>query len=305
MTSVEYIPCNLCGSTDSHVRYPATIPYGEVPDDWSAYRCTSAGYGLHHTIVQCNRCDFVYTNPRWLGGQILNSYQAVEDPLYLEERAGRVLTFQHHLKPLHAITGPPAGRRLLDVGCYTGIFVEIAAKAGWDAYGVDPSGWAVEEARRDGLQVREGTLATADFPVSHFDVITMWDVIEHLSDPASELQEAHRLLRPGGTLVVHTMDIDSLFARFMGHRWPWLMEMHLFYFSQSTLRQMVEEIGYQVAHSSPQGRYTRLGYLVTRVRAFSRPVAWLMEGLVDLLHLNGVAVPINLGDLFTLYARKV
>ena len=51
------------------------------------------------------------------------------------------------------------------------------------------------------------------------------------------------------------------------------MEMHLFYFSQGTLRQMVEGIGYRVIHSAPQGRYTRLGYLVTRVRAFSRPAA--------------------------------
>ena len=304
MTEIEYIPCNLCGSTDCRERYPATIPYGEIPADWSAYRCTSAGYGLHHNIVQCRQCGFVYTNPRWLGDQILNSYEAVEDPLYQQEREGRVLTFQHHLRPLQAITGPPAGHRLLDVGCYTGIFVGIAAAAGWDAWGLDPSSWAVSEACRDGLQVMEGTLATACFPDEHFDVITMWDVIEHVGDPAAELRQAFRLLRPGATLVVHTMDIDSFFARAMGGRWPWLMEMHLFYFSRLTLRQMVEKIGYQVIHSSPQGRYTRLGYLVTRVRAFSRPAAWLMERLVNLFHLNGVAIPINLGDLITLYARK-
>ena len=304
MSNIEYIPCNLCGSTDCCERYPATIPYGDIPADWSAYRCTSAGYGLHHTIVQCNQCGFVYTNPRWWGGQILNHYQAVEDVLYLQEREGRVLTFQRHLKPLQAITGPPAGRRLLDVGCYTGIFVEIAAAAGWDAWGVDPSSWAVGEAQAAGLQVVEGTLFTAGFPDGHFDVITLWDVIEHVSDPAAELCQAYRLLRPGGVLVVHTMDINSLFARLMGHRWPWLMEMHLFFFSQRTLRQMVERVGYRVIRSEPQGRYTRLGYLVTRVRAFSRPAAWLMERLVNGLRLNSVAAPINLGDLFTLYARK-
>ncbi len=304
MTDVEYIPCNLCGSTESRERFPATIPYGEIRADWSAYRCTSAGYGLHHTIVECRKCGLVYTNPRWLGGEILHSYQAVEDPLYLEEREGRVLTFQHHLQPLHAMTGAPAGRRLLDVGCYTGVFVEIAAGAGWDAWGVDPSSWAVAEARKDGLQVVEGTLATAGFPAEHFDVITMWDVIEHVGDPISELREAYCLLRPGGILVVHTMDIDSLFARLMGGRWPWLMEMHLYYFSQRTLRRMVETAGYQVIRSAPQGRYTRLGYLVTRVSALNRPAGWLLERIVELFHLNGLAAPINLGDLVTLYARK-
>jgi ubiquinone/menaquinone biosynthesis C-methylase UbiE len=239
-----------------------------------------------------------------MGEKILNSYQAVEDPLYLEEREGRVLTFQHHLHPLHKITGEPAGRRLLDVGCYTGIFIEIANTAGWDALGVDPSAWAVNEARKTGLKVVEGTLSTVPFPDEHFDVITMWDVIEHLGDPAGELARAHQLLRPGGTLVVHTMDLDSLFARTMGGRWPWLMEMHLFYFTRQTLRNMVESAGFRVIRSLPQGRYTRLGYLATRVRAFSRPVAWLMERVISIFGMGSMAVPINLGDLVTLYARK-
>ena len=305
MTDLEYIPCNLCGSTDCTVRFPATIPYGDIPKDWSAYRCTSAGYGMHHTIVQCNQCGFVFTNPRWLGSEVLHSYEAVEDPLYVQEREGRVLTFQRHLKPLHEITGPPTtGRRLLDVGCYTGVFVEIAQDAGWDAWGVDPSAWAVQEAHKSGLQVVEGTLATTGFPDAHFDVITLWDVIEHVEDPAAELRAAHRLLRPGGYLVVHTMDIDSLFARVMGSHWPWLMEMHLFYFSQRTLRQMVKKAGYTILRCEPQGRYTRLGYLVTRVRALSRPAGWALDKLVSALRLHTLAIPINLGDLVTLYAIR-
>ena len=160
------------------------------------------------------------------------------------------------------------------------------------------------EARKNGLQVVEGTQASAGFAEGQFDVITMWDVIEHVGDPAAELREAYRLLRPGGILVVHTMDIDSLFARVMGQQWPWLMEMHLFYFSQRTLRRMVERAGYHILHCAPQGRYTRLGYLVTRVQALSRPAAWLLNGAVSAFRLQRLALPINLGDLVTLYAIK-
>ena len=304
MADIEYISCNLCGSTESTELYPATIPYGDIPTNWDAYRCTSAGYGLHHTIVRCAECGLVFTNPRWLGGTILSSYEAVEDPLYVQEREGRVLTFQRHLKPLHAIAGLPENRRLLDVGCYSGIFVEIAAAAGWDAWGVDPSSWAVAEARKTGLQVVDGTLSTAGFEDEVFDVITMWDVIEHVGDPSAELGHAFRLLKPGGFLVVHTMNIDSLFAKAMGARWPWLMEMHLFYSSRSTLRRMVDKTGFRVISVAPQGRYTRLSYLVTRVRALSRPVAWAMQHLIEMFGLGGFAIPINLGDLVTLYARK-
>jgi hypothetical protein len=132
---MEYVTCNLCGADDALVRYASTIvssPSGKAPQ---SFACTHDGYGRHHTIVQCRRCGLVYTNPRLDNSDILDTYQAVEDPLYVEEREGRVLTFEHHLGPLEGITGPPNGRPLLDVGCYTGVFVEIAQQHGWEAWG--------------------------------------------------------------------------------------------------------------------------------------------------------------------------
>ncbi len=300
---MEHVHCNLCGADDNVVRYPCTIE-AEGHGDWRAFRCTHSGYGRHHTIVQCRRCGLVYTDPRPDGCDIVETYQAVEDPLYVEEREGRVLTFERHLRPLEHITGPPNGRPLLDVGCYTGVFVEIAARHGWDAWGVDPSRWAVAQARARGLRVVEGTLDTADLPEGAFDVVTMWDVIEHVTDPSGVLQRAYQLLKPGGLAVVHTMDIDSLFARLMGGRWPWLMEMHIYYFSRSTLRAMLEDCGFCVLGDRPQGRFQRLGYLMNRVGALVPFVGLPAEWLVTKLGLRGLAVPVNLGDLFTAYAQK-
>jgi 2-polyprenyl-3-methyl-5-hydroxy-6-metoxy-1,4-benzoquinol methylase len=301
---MEYVCCNLCGADETIVRYPSTIRGNPRAEDWSAFACTHDGYGRHHTIVQCRRCSLVYTNPRLDHHDIVDTYQAVEDPLYLEERKGRVLTFERHLKPLERLTGPPNGRPLLDVGCYTGVFVEIAARHGWDAWGVDPSRWAVEQAQARGLHVVPGTLETADLPEATFDVVTMWDVIEHVADPRGVLQQVYRLLKPGGLVVVHTMDIDSLFARLMGARWPWLMEMHIYYFSRRTLRAMLEQCDLHVLSDRPQGRYQRLGYLMNRVGALVPLVGRPAEWLVTKLRLRGLAVPVNLGDLFTAYARK-
>jgi ubiquinone/menaquinone biosynthesis C-methylase UbiE len=298
---MEHVHCNLCGADDAMVIYPSTL---EQDSDWRAFRCTHGGYGTHPPIVQCQRCGLVYTDPRPDGDDILETYRAVEDPLYIEEREGRVLTFEHHLKPLERLTGKPDGRPLLDVGAYTGVFVEIAAQHGWDAWGVEPSSWAVKQGRARGLHIEQGTLDTADLPDGHFHVVTMWDVIEHLTDPREALLQAHRLLTPDGLLVVHTIDIESLFARLMGPRWPWLMEMHIYYFSRRTLHAMLKRCGFQVLVSKPQGRYLRLGYLMNRVRALvpllGRPAEWL----VTELGIRHLAVPVNLGDLFTVYARK-
>jgi len=135
-------------------------------------------------------------------------------------------------------------------------------------------------------------------------VITMWDVIEHFTDPLRELRESHRLLKKGGLICIHTMNVESPLARLMGPRWPWLMEMHLYYFSPRTLREMLKKAGFTVVRMVTQGRFLRLGYLITRVEPYSSLVAGGMDKLATALGLKGWAVPINLGDLFTTFARK-
>jgi len=301
---MEQVACNLCGAEDAELLFAATLPGSESPADWSAYRCTHSGYGIHPPIVRCRRCGLVYANPRREEADLEDTYAAVEDPLYLEEREGRVLTFEHHLRPLERLTGPPAGRALLDVGAYTGVFLEIAARHGWETWGVEPSRWAVEEARRQGLNVMQGTTRTTGLPRAYFDVVTMWDVIEHLADPLEELSRAHSLLKEGGLLVVHTIDIGSPFARLMGQRWPWLMEMHLIYFDRRTLRAMLEKAGFSVVDLQAQGRYLRLGYLMSRLAALVPALGRPMEWLVTRLRLRRLPVAVNLGDLCTAYARK-
>mgnify|MGYP003881417679 CR=1 FL=1 len=90
----------------------------------------------------------------------------------------------------------------------------------------------------------------------------------------------------------------------MGARWPWLMEMHLYYFDRRTLRRMLEKAGFRVHRIFAQGRYLRLGYLMNRVGAL---IPWLgrpAERLVTRLGLRKVPVAINLGDLCTAYAYK-
>ena len=301
---MEYVACNLCGSRDSQVLYPSTVPEGSTAGDVEHFRCTSSGYGKHHTIVKCRNCGLVYTNPHRKASAILHNYEEVVDQLYLEEREGRVLTFRRNLRPLEELMPPDPGRRLLDVGCHIGVFLEIAQERGWEVWGVEPSHWAAGEARSRGLRVIEGTLENAHLAGQSFDVITMWDVIEHLTDPLRELRESHRLLKKGGLICIHTMNIESPLARLMGSRWPWLMEMHLYYFSPRTLGKMLRRAGFTVVKIVNQGRCLRLGYLVTRIEPYSSLIARGMGKLVTAFGLKEKAVPINLGDLFTAFARK-
>jgi 2-polyprenyl-3-methyl-5-hydroxy-6-metoxy-1,4-benzoquinol methylase len=297
------VNCVLCGRDEWQVRYPATMN-GDAAPDVAAFRCTSAGYGTHPQIVQCVSCGHVYANPRWMDEDLLGAYAAVEDEVYLAEREGREITFRHHLESLIRHTGPAAGRSLLDVGAYIGVFVAVAREMGWEAMGVEPSAWAANVAQAADLPVIEGTLESEALEGRRFAAITMWDVIEHVVDPGAELARAYELLAPGGVIAVHTMDIDSAAARLLGQRWPWLMDMHVHYFSQRTLRQLLQKQGFEVLWSGAQGRYLRLGYLATRLKGLSPALGRLAERVLQHPALARVAVPVNLGDLFTVFARR-
>jgi 2-polyprenyl-3-methyl-5-hydroxy-6-metoxy-1,4-benzoquinol methylase len=286
------------------VLYPATMTNGQSLNV-DAFRCTNVGYGHHPQIVACDHCGHVYANPRWSEEALVDAYTAVEDEIYVSERTGRELTFQKHLAAMEKQIGAANGRSLLDVGAYIGVFVEVARASGWQACGVEPSTWAAQEAQRRGLDVIQGTQDDPALQGSQFDVLTMWDVIEHVADPLAEVQKANRLLKPDGWLVIHTMDIDSLMARLMGSRWPWLMDMHLHYFSQQSMAYMLELAGFEVVWSGSQGRYLRLGYLASRVGGLNESLGRLAEWGVNRLNMVETAVPINFGDLFTVYARKI
>ncbi len=302
---MEWVACNLCGNDDAVLLYPALLPRTNSPDSIARYRCTSTLYRQHHTIVRCRQCGLVYANPRPSEEEVLRAYQEVVDPLYLREEMGRQLTFRRHFKTVEDIVGiSPGGRRLLDVGCYIGLFLKVAQECGWEAWGLEPCHWAVEEGRRRGLSILEGTLKGMSLPAESFDVLTFWDVVEHLADPRATFVEARRVLKPGGWIIIQTLNVESWPARLLGPHWPWLMEMHLYYFSPRTLTRLLEEVGFTSVKRARLGRYLRLGYLASRLESFSPRLARGLQWTLERLHLAEWPILIHAADLFTLCARK-
>lgn len=299
---MKYVLCNVCGADNWTVRYPSTLASGGLQVE--AFRCTSAGYGEHTQIVECHECGHIYANPTWEVHELMDAYETVEDETYVEEREGRELTFSKHLEAVEALFGAANGRSLLDVGAYIGVFVEIAQKSGWQATGVEPSAWAVGEAKQRGLNVIEGTMDAPELTGRQFDLVTLWDVIEHVEDPKGEILKAHGLLKPGGMLVMHTMNTDSLLAKVMGGRWPWYMAMHVHFFSKRTLTRLMEDAGFDVKLARTEGRYLRLGYVATRIGGINAIFGRIAETIVHKFGWESVAVPINFGDLFTIYGTK-
>ena len=186
------VRCPLCGADDYHVRFEDRLD-GVAVDPQRHYTSTSSAYGEHGRIVECRSCDLVYMNPRPHHQSVQDNYAAVEDTRYLEEEQGRVETFTESLD--HVRQYMPDGH-LLDVGCHVGTFLTIAEQAGFQVTGVEPSAWASGIARgRISGPVHRGAVEDAPLPEGGYDAVTLWDVIEHLPDPALDVRLHTRRVR--------------------------------------------------------------------------------------------------------------
>jgi SAM-dependent methyltransferase len=140
------------------------------------------------------------------------------------------------------------GGRLLDIGCNIGKFLSEAARAGYDVTGVELNGECADYARATfGFDVRSDYLENIGFPDATFDVVTMYDVLEHVPDMAAILTEIRRILRPGGLLVVQSPNLDSLMAELTGSSWSWLSPPdHLYHFTPPSLAALLRRAGFAV-----------------------------------------------------------
>lgn len=151
------------------------------------------------------------------------------------------------LEPRVRLVAEQPGRRVLDVGCATGEFLDAMRAAGWIVAGVEPAPWAADRALARGLPVWRATLRRSALPQASFDVVTMWDVIEHLSDPRDDLAAVRRALRPDGRLILTTPVLDGWEARRFGRRWPgWDAPRHLLVFDRSSLERLLDSAGFRI-----------------------------------------------------------
>ena len=275
---VESVACILCKATANRVLYhsPAPVDTQALAD----YMASTDRYDCYGRIVRCAGCGLVYTNPRPAASRVRGAYAAAVDHEYACEDASR--SINAHMS-LHTIKRHVQAGRLLDVGCSTGYFLN-AARLAFEVRGVEPSRWAVDYARtRLHLDVIQGHIEDVVLPLESFDVLTMNDVIEHFPDPRAALERSAALLRPGGILYLVTPDIGSFSARVLRGRWWGLRPAHLFYFSRSTMRALLEQCGFEVVQVRSFGRIFTYGYWLSRIRNYPRSIYRLAAAVIRTL----------------------
>lgn len=284
--------CNLCGGTK-------TQPF-----------CPENGRGL----VQCDECGLVYVAEQPVADEL---YALYGETYFKNDDSGEV-GYTDYIKDERNIRKTVNRRfdhiekfvkpgRLLDVGCAMGFFIDEASKRGWQVEGQDISHYATEYVmNRFGHTAHHGSLLQLELPQGAYDLVTMYDVIEHVPDPKGYMQRVAELVKSGGVFELATPDVGSIPARMTGKRWIGykLSDEHVYYFSVQTLTRMLDEAGFDVEHVRHIGKHITMNLFLDRLGFYapwlSRPLQWLERTF----KLSTRSFYVNPFDIVAITARK-
>jgi SAM-dependent methyltransferase len=180
----------------------------------------------------------------------------------------------------------------------------VAARRGWEVAGCEPNRWLCEWGKKTyDLEIQPGTLFDHRYPDCAFDVVTVWDVLEHTADPLGFLAECHRILKPGGLIVVNYPDIGSWIARVMGRRWLFLISVHLYYFTRRTITEALRRACFEVVRMRPHFQWLEVDYVLRRGEPVAGVFARAAKRVIAGLGLSRSQVPYWLGQTLVV-ARK-
>ncbi|MGB9872141.1 MAG: class I SAM-dependent methyltransferase [Anaerolineae bacterium] len=231
--ALEWVDCDFCGGS-------RTTPVFAIRD-------LKLGLPGEFHLVRCDGCGLLYINPRPTWGA-LQEYYPEYYPSFIQFNSSKN-PWDGVVRRCRIVSSYQNGRRLLDVGCGTGAFLKEMSRFGeWELYGVEPLSVPAQIAREQGnIKIFQGTLLESDFSSEFFDVVTWWDVLEHVPNPRACLRETFRILKPGGWLFVQTPDPGSWEARLFGPHWiGWDTPRHLYLFSRPVLIRQLEKTGFRI-----------------------------------------------------------
>jgi SAM-dependent methyltransferase len=245
----------------------------------------AAEHGGHTVrLAKCGDCGLVYIDPAptpkslsefYNSVYLTPDYRKVDGASIPDPKREFYATFQvmeAHVDDIEAYKTPPG--RLLDVGCSYGAFLLEAATRGWSVTGVEPFADAAVFARDNtGMSVFQGEFLAVTLPSEYFDVITMYEVLEHVANPAAVLMKALEIARPGGILVITAPNADSPAALTCCGGWVGLkFPTHLQFFNFITTRNVLSAVGWEPLRIKSGGGYAGQMMAIARKPGPEKPI---------------------------------
>lgn len=269
---------------------------------------------LGYKFTKCLKCGLYWIDFNFSYNQFLNNFyqegyfkgdknfRAYAD--YGDDKKIILKNMRHYLKKIHHFKKQG---NLLDIGCAFGYFLEISQSNGFNAFGIDVSKYAVEIANQKALgKIKLGTVGQVNFKHNFFNVITMFDIVEHLKSPKRDLKIIRKLLCPEGLLVIQTGDSESLWTKIFKKRWHFFAPpQHIFFFNKKNIAELLKQTGFKVVKIEKDGKWVSLRYLLHMMGYSLNSSIWdKLYNRVSKNFLGKIPLYFRFNDNMIVYAKK-
>ena len=286
----EFVNCPLCDKNEYKTKYRI--------DSW--------------TIVKCDHCDFVYVNPRLQKKELLKIYKDnyfdntnVGYFHYKENKELRQKNFKKWIDD--AINFVSAGENVnaLDIGCAAGYCLEVFKTKGWKPFGIELNTEYAGQLQQNGYKVYDSPFLDISFG-EKYSIITLFDVVEHLTDLQEHFIKLHSILENNGVIVLITPDYNSLQRKLLGKKWFQFKPIeHINYFSLTTFKKLIDSTGFKIVNSKKAGQYSNTDFLTDRLKKYKFGfLIPLFNFTVKLLGLKNKDLYIDTASLYVVLKKK-
>ncbi len=295
--------CAICDvRTGSTTVFPARLQEEEIDEKaFSARRFYDKK--IHFQWVRCNACGLLRSDPIADPVVIAHLY-ANSDFNYDPEVENLRRTYGAYLAQVSAYIAQK--ERLLEIGCGNGFFLEEALQQGFkDVIGIEPSRKAIEKATpKIRTKIREDFFNKRDFSANFFDVICVFQTLDHLFDPSATLKDCYEILKPGGVILAINHNVGSWSVKLLGEKSPIFDIEHTYLYDFVTMRRLFEKNNYNVRGIYSTKNLYSIDYLFSLLPIQPRGLKKMIHRILRTTRISKISLWVPLGNL-SIIAQKI
>ena len=294
--------CPYCKSKDS---FNILYKNDHNKEEKINFECTSHNFHNYKqwkpTLYKCKLCSLVFSEH--IGVKFEDNYKAVVDFAYLNQFKFKKTSFTLFLEKIKNHLNKNC--TVLEIGAYYGVLGKLIQPLVKEYTGLELSKHASDYSKNNSnLNIINQSIEEYSKNNKKYDIIIMTDVIEHLDKPFELLSLIEKSLNKNGKLILSTFNFDSLFSKIMGKNYPWIIPMHKYYFSNTTLKNALTESKLELFDIQNDTRIISLEYLLQKFNILAPSFNFIFNFFLKFNFIKKIQVRINLFDLKIYFAIK-
>ena len=294
--------CPYCKSKDS---FNILYKNDHNKEEKINFECTSHNFHNYKqwkpTLYKCKLCSLVFSEH--IGVKFEDNYKVVVDFSYLNQFKFKKKSFTLFLEKIKKHLNKNC--TVLEIGAYYGVLGKLIQPLVKEYTGLELSKHASDYSKNNSnLNIINQSIEEYSKNNKKYDIIIMTDVIEHLDKPFELLSLIEKSLNKNGKLILSTFNFDSLFSKIMGKNYPWIIPMHKYYFSNTTLKNALTESKLELFDIQNDTRIISLEYLLQKFNILAPSFNFIFNFFLKFNFIKKIQVRINLFDLKIYFAVK-